>query len=67
MYNVYLPPKLGTTIWAEVRKSLGVRIKMKVNIAGFKSSVNFKNCVYNIKDIIMLDFLTAYKTLRVRS
>lgn len=67
MYNVFLPPKSGTTIWAEGQKFLGVMITMKMNITGFKSSVNFKNCVYNIKDIIMLDFSTAYTTLRVRS
>lgn len=42
---IYLPPKLGTTIWAEVQKFLGVMIKMKMNITGFKSFVNFKNCV----------------------
>lgn len=64
---IQLPPKFGTTIWAEVRKFLGVMIKMKMNITGFKSFVNFKNCVYTIKDIIMLDFSTAYKTLKVRS
>lgn len=39
---IYLPPKLGITIWAEVQTFLGVMINVKLNVIGLKSFVNFK-------------------------